>query len=121
MCAQSLGSLPIEEIGATEEEQDKGEAICVDPPSLGFLSSTPCFWFGEFFIPPIMLCIGCRLGRGCISSQLVWDFCFVLFSFLFYLITMKVTWVKSYQKHFTIAAFEELWNYLSLEVTERND
>ena len=64
--------------------RDKGEVICVAPPILGFLSSTPCFWFGEFFIPPIMLCIGAGWEGGVWAHNLFGFFVLFCFCFCFF-------------------------------------
>lgn len=46
--------------GEGQMERSRG----IDPLILTFLSSTPGFWFGESFIPPVVLCIGAGRQGG---------------------------------------------------------
>lgn len=58
-------SLPKEEIEETVGERDgRSNSLVSIHPSLPFSLQPPCLWFGESFIPPIMLCIGAGWEGG---------------------------------------------------------
>lgn len=61
-----------EEVREKVEERDgRSNSLVLIRPSLPFSLQPPRFWFGESFIPPIMLCIGAGWGGGCMVSQVV--------------------------------------------------
>ena len=58
-------SLPKEEIEESVGERDgRSNSLVSIHPSLPFCLQPPCLWFGESFIPPIMLCIGAGWEGG---------------------------------------------------------
>lgn len=57
--------------GDSGGEGRKEQLFGIDPLSQPSSPQPPCFWFGESFIPPIMLCIGAGWEGGCMVSQVV--------------------------------------------------